>query len=203
MSLRLSGKEDLKCKHCGHVKERLDLYCYFSWSDGIWSDQRHLAPNQAVPALVQYCPNCHRFYYIDAEGVLMKDVKDYNWIEPVDYEAILPSIREYDNFDWSPVIEYNQRLMLMWAYNDKFYRSNSGDVPSEFDVKVAKWNLINLTQFYNDSIMICELLREAGLFEDCLKEAADAMVDEQSKAVLDRIVTLAKQEDKRPFKIAD
>ena len=68
----------------------------------------------------------------------MKDVKDYNWIEPVDYEAILPSIREYDNFDWSPVIEYNQRLMLMWAYNDKFYRSETGDVPSEFDMKVAK-----------------------------------------------------------------
>jgi hypothetical protein len=29
------------------------------------------------------------------------------------------------------------------------------------------------------------------------------MVDEQSKEVLDRIVTLAKQEDRRPFKIAD
>ena len=203
MDLRFTSEKDLQCKHCGFVKPRLDLYCYFLWEDGKWSDQRECAPNQAVPALVQYCPNCHRFYYIDAEAILIKNVNDYNWIEPVDYDVILPSIREYDNFDWSPVIEYNQRLMLMWAYNDKFYRSNSGDVPSEFDVKVAKWNLINLIQFYNDSIMICELLREAGLFEDCLKEAVDAMVDEQSKAVLDRIVTLAKQEDKRPFKIAD
>ena len=68
MGLRLSTKEDLKCKHCGFVKERLDLYCYFAWNGGQWSDRRELAPNQAVPALVQYCPNCHRFYYIDAEG---------------------------------------------------------------------------------------------------------------------------------------
>lgn len=43
--MRMSTKDDLQCKHCGHVKERLDLYCYFAWEDGVWSDQRETAPN--------------------------------------------------------------------------------------------------------------------------------------------------------------
>lgn len=53
MDLRFTSEKDLQCKHCGFVKPRLDLYCYFLWEDGKWSDQRECAPNQAVPALVQ------------------------------------------------------------------------------------------------------------------------------------------------------
>ena len=34
----------------------------------------NLAPNQAIPAIVQYSPKCHTFYHILAEGVLIKDV---------------------------------------------------------------------------------------------------------------------------------
>jgi hypothetical protein len=201
MGLRLSTKEDLKCKHCGFVKERLDLYCYFAWNGGQWSDRRELAPTQAIPALVQYCPNCHRFYYIDAEGVYMTDVNHYNWIEPVEYEAILPSIREYDNFDWEPVIEYNQRCILLWAYNDKFYRNPSQEKPTEFDLRVAKWNLLNLTKFYEDPVMIAELLREAGMFDECLEVASEAEVSEEQNNILDKIIRLAQEQDNRPFKI--
>lgn len=204
MDLRFTSEKDLQCKHCGFVKPRLDLYCYFLWEDGKWSDQREQAPNQAIPALVQYCPKCKRFYYIEAEGMLMKDVNDYNWIEPVEYEAILPSVREYDDFDWSPVIEYNQRLFLIWAYNDKFYRGSSDAVPSEFDIHLAKWNLVNLTRFYNDPVMVSELLREAGMYDDCLKVAESAQLEEQdSILLLDRIVSLAQQKINRPFKISE
>ena len=201
--MRMSTKEDLQCKHCGHVKERLDLYCYFAWNGGIWSDRRHLAPNQAIPAIVQYCPKCHRFYHILAEGVLIKDVKEYNWIEPVEYEVILPSIREYDNFDWEPVAEYNQRLFLMWAYNDKFHRNSQNAIPTDFDKRVARWNLINLTGFYEDPVMVAELLREAEMYDDCLKVAASANVDIAARQILDRIIELAQQQDNKPFKISD
>lgn len=201
MSFRLSTKEDLQCKHCGYVKKRLDLYCYFAWNDGEWSDRRETAPKCAVPALVQYCPKCHRFYYIEAEGVHMTDVNDYNWIEPVEYEAIAPSIREYDNFDWSPIIEYNQRLILMWAYNDKFYRGQVEVERSEFDIKVARWNLLNLTKFYDDPLMVAELLREAELYDDCLEVAATAEVDGNQRILLDKIVKLAQSQEYKPFKI--
>lgn len=199
--MKLSTQEDLRCKHCGHVKERLDLYCYFLWQDGKWSDERETAPNQAVPALVQYCPKCKRFYYIEAESVLMKDVNDYNWIEPVEYDAILPSAREYDNYDWKPAIEFNQRLRLWWAYNDKFYRNSSNAAPTDFDKRVSKWNLLNLTRFYEDPVMISELLREAEMYEDCLKVATSAEVDIENKPILDKIIALAQKKDNRPFEI--
>lgn len=203
MSFKLSTKDDLQCKHCGHVKERLDLYCYFAWDDGAWSDRRENAPKCAVPALVQYCPKCHRFYYIDAEGVHMTDVNDYNWIEPVEYEAIAPSVREYDDFDWDAAIEYNQRLRLMWAYNDKFYRGAVKVERSEFDIRVARWNLVHLTKFYDDHVMVAELLREAEMYDECLKVAADADVYGDEKILLERIVELAQKQEHKPFKISD
>ena len=34
MDLRFTSEKDLQCKHCGFVKPRLDLYCYFLWDDG-------------------------------------------------------------------------------------------------------------------------------------------------------------------------
>ena len=89
MSLRFSGKADLKCKHCGFKKSKLDLYCFFQWDDARWSDNREVAPSQAIPGPVQFCPNCRHFYYIDAAAVLIDDVDDYNWIEPLSYEKIL------------------------------------------------------------------------------------------------------------------
>ena len=199
--MRMSTKDDLQCKHCGYVKERLDLYCYFAWNDDSWSDRRETAPQCAVPALVQYCPRCHRFYYIEAEGVLMTDVNDYNWIEPVEYEAIAPSVREYDNFDWSPACEYNQRLRLWWAYNDNFYRGSPSDIPTDFDKRVARWNLLNLTGFYENPVMISELLREAEMYEDCLKVATSAEVNKDNKPMLDKIISLAQKKDNRPFMI--
>ena len=116
---------------------------------------------------------------------------------------ILPSIREYDNFDWEPVAEYNQRLFLMWAYNDKFHRNSQNAIPTDFDKRVARWNLINLTGFYEDPVMVAELLREAEMYDDCLKVAASANVDIDDRKILDRIIELAQQQDNKPFKISD
>jgi hypothetical protein len=84
----------------------------------------------------------------------MTDVNDYNWIKPVEYETIAPSVREYDDFDWDAAIEYNQRLRLMWAYNDKFYRGAVKVERSEFDIRVARWDLVHLTKFYDDHLEI-------------------------------------------------
>ena len=116
-------------------------------------------------------------------------------------EAILPSVREYDHFDWESVIEYNQRCLLLWAYNDKFYRNPTVEKPTEFDLRVAKWNLLNLTKFYEDPVMIAELLREAGMFDECLDVASKAKVCEEQINVLDKIIRMAQDHDNRPFMI--
>ena len=206
MSLRLSTHKDLQCTHCGFTKSKLDLYCYFAWNDGIWSDMRHIAPNQAVPALVQYCPQCNRFYYIEAEGVYMTSTNDYNWIEPVDYAAILPSVKEYDGFAWSPVIEYNQRLCLLWAYNDHFFRNPLRATPSEEDKKIAKNNILALVKLLSDPLIIAELLREAEEYDLALRFIADAEdtdLDDEEKAVLYKIKDLALNHNNRPFKVSD
>ena len=91
----------------------------------------------------------------------------------------------------------------MWSYNDKFYRGPVKVERVEFDVRVARWNLINLTKFYDDHVMVAELLREAELYDECLKVAADAKVYGDKKILLDRIIGLAQQHDHKPFKISD
>lgn len=209
MEMKFADESCLKCKHCGFVKPRLDLYCYFKWNGGRWSDMREQAPQQAIPAIVQYCPACKRFYYIEAEGVRMTDVNDYVWIEPVEYRVILPSIREYDKFDWDPIIEYNQRLLLMWAYNDTFYRDPEGPEPTDLDKKVARWNLSRLMGFTNNPIELTEYLREAEYYDECLRlvekaeSALGAELSEEDKDILARIAELARQHDCKPFKISD
>ena len=115
--------------------------------------------------------------------------------------AVVPSAREYDDFDWSPIVEYNQRMILMWAYNDTFYRGQ-GAQPSDFDKSVARWNLLNLTGFFEDPVMIAELLREAEMYEDCLKFISETQVnDPDAMAMLARIKGLAEAGDNKPFKL--
>mgnify|MGYP003294253600 FL=1 len=199
----LATENDLQCKYCGFVKDKLDLYCYFLWQDGFWSDLRHIAPNQAVPALVQYCPKCKRYYFIEVDGVHMKSTADYRWIEPVEYDDIVASIKEYSKYDWSETVEFNQRLRLMWAYNDTFYRSGSSRVPTEYDRAVAKENLIRLSEFYQDPIVVAEFLREAEMYDECLQLAGKIAPDAEGfeRVVLGKVIDLALKQDNKPFKI--
>ncbi len=199
--MKLSTKGDLQCKHCGFTKSKLDLYCYFA-CDGYWSDLRHIAPNQAVPALVQHCPKCNRYYYISAEGVEIFNTSDYNWIEPVDYDAILPSVSEYDKFDLDIIVEYNQRLRLMWAYNDKFYRESSSSEPTEYDKTIAKNNLLRLAEISKSNpYIIIECLREAQMYEESINIATEISSEGVTRDLINRVVSFAKQNDSKPFPI--
>lgn len=199
--MKFSTEKELQCTHCGAIKDRLDLHCYYFWDKGECSDLRELAPQQAVPAIVQFCPSCRRFYHIEKEGVVIKSIGDFNWIDPVTYDAIKPSIVEYDKFEWSAAAEYNQRLRLLWAYNDFFYRENEQRIPAEDDKMIAKWNLLHLTNFFRDPIMIAELLREAEMFDECLKVANKASLNIKNNPMLEHIVTLAESQNNKPFKI--
>lgn len=195
MGLRFTSEKDLQCKHCGFVKPKLDLYCYFSWDDAKWSDKREIAPNRAFPAPVQFCPNCKRFYYIDADDVLIDEVDNYNWIEPLSYDTILPSIRDWFYFDWSPKTELKQRLLLLWTYNDKYYRNLIPAKPSETDIAVSKWNLLRLAKLLNDPIMLAEVLREAAKYDMCLKVTRSADVEDDRRHILEEIQVHAQEGD--------
>ena len=201
--MKLATDIDQQCRHCGLKKSKLDLYCYYKWDDARWSDKREIAPSGAFPAPVQFCPNCKRFYYIDAEDVLIDSVDEYNWIDPLSYEMILPSIRDCLNFDWSPETELRQRLLIMWTFNDKFYRSSTTEVPSERDVTVAMWNLLSLTKLLSDPVMTAEVLREAKKYVQVLKVAKNAIVEDDKKCIMDKIQKLALKGNHKPFKILD
>jgi hypothetical protein len=197
----LATEKDLQCKHCGFIKDKLDLYCYFAWNDGFWSDLRHSAPNQAIPALVQYCPNCKRYYFIEVEGVMMKSTRDYNWIEPVEYDDIKPAVKEYAGFDWVLPVEFTHRHHLLWAYNDTFYRNYSTRIPTEADKEIARENLLRLAELYQDPIVVAEFLREAEMYKECLELAETIQPEGFEVVVLDRIITLAREGDNKPFKV--
>jgi hypothetical protein len=200
--MKFTTDTDLQCKHCGFKKSKLDLYCFSQWDDARWSDMRELAPNQAIPAPIQFCPNCKHFYYIDAAAVFIDDVDGYNWIEPLSYEKILPSILDWLHFDWNPLIEFKQRLFLLWTFNDKFYRRPTEEQPSETDITVYRWNLLRLSQLSNNPMMIAEVFREASKFDWSLKVARKAEVEDDNKHIMEKIQSLAQNGDSKPFRIS-
>ena len=132
----------------------------------------------------------------------MFNTGDYNWIEPVDYDAILPSVSEYDKFDWDIILEYNQRLRLMWAYNDKFYRDSLSPEPTEYDKSIAKNNLLRLAEISKGNpYIVLECLREAQMYEECINIATEISSEGVTRDLINRVVSFAKQNDSKPFPI--
>lgn len=110
------------------------------------------------------------------------------------YEAF--SQLEKDN-----VLDYNHRLRMLCAYNDKFSRPRNPEAPTDDDYRIFKDNVLHLMDYFQDPIDKAELYREIGLFDECFKQLE--MVDDEGieakRDYKDTIAQFAKQKSVRPF----
>lgn len=197
------------CPHCGNKIEKFDHYCYYSWDGGKWSDLRHKAPQVMVPSLVQLCPNCGNHFAMNNENMMLNDTSMVNFVDPVDFPALIHGALRYcmpmSEFEWdSPEQEFNQRMRFLWAYNDYFYRNKSEHPePDDMAKLMHHHNIMELQKFIESPLMQCDLLRQAGDFDECLSQIDALMPQAPEDAV--SILKLLKQkvllDDKAPFEM--
>lgn len=178
------------CPHCGNKVKKLDHYCYYRWDGGEWSDLRHEAPQVMVPSLVQLCPHCGKHFAMTKEFIVINDTSKVNFVDPVDFPALLHGAFNYcmpmSEFEWSsPEIEFNQRIRFLWAYNDYFYRNDSEHPePDEMAKLMHHHNIMELLKFIDNPLMQCDLIRQAGDFDECISQIDTLMAQAPEGAVL-------------------
>lgn len=196
----LATDKDRTCPYCGAYKNQLELLCYYSNRNEMWSDLRNSLPQVAVPSLVQKCPICGKHYVINAGGVLIKSTSDFEFIDPVTWDYFKESYYEFDKLEKESVVEFNHRFRLLGAYNDEFSRYANSPVPTDEDFAIFKDNMLKLIGFYEDTITRAEFYREIGMFDECLELLSHVEIDsEGAKAYIKDISDRAKQKDMKPF----
>lgn len=194
-------EEQRKCPYCGGRKDKIELLCYYNNGGIIWSDFTHMLPQVAVPSLIQKCPHCGKYFITKASHVLIKNTADYEFIDPVSWDYFKQSYDALSQLEKDKVVDYNHRLRLLCAYNDKFSRPREPKAPTNEDFRIFKDNVLHLMEYFQDPIDKAELYREIGLFDECFKQL-DMVDDEGIEAKRDykeTIFEFAKQKSVRPF----
>lgn len=197
------------CPHCGNKIEKFDHYCYYSWDGGEWSDLRHEAPQVMVPSIIQHCPHCGNHFAMNQEFMMISDTSKVNFIDPVDFPALIHGAFKYcmpmSEFKWdNPTQEFNQRIRFLWAYNDYFYRNVSEHhEPDEMAKLMHHHNIMELLKFFKNPLMKCDLLRQAGDFDECISQINALMTSAPEDAVpmLNLLKQKAIAKDCAPFRM--
>lgn len=200
---------DITCPHCGAKQEKVDHYCYYHWDGGEWSDLRHEAPQVMVPSIIQHCPHCGNHFAMNQEFVMISDTSKVNFIEPVDFPALIHGAFKYcmpmSEFKWNnPTQEFNQRMRFLWAYNDYFYRNVSEyHEPDDMAKLMHHHNIMELLKFFESPLMKCDLLRQAGDFNECIAQIDALMTQAPEDAVpmLNLLKLKAIAKDCAPFRM--
>lgn len=196
------------CPHCGNKIEKFDHYCYYSWDGGEWSDLRHEAPQVMVPSIIQHCPHCGNHFAMNQEFVMISDTSKVNFIDPVDFPALIHGAFKYcmpmSEFKWNnPTQEFNQRMRFLWAYNDYFYRNVSEHPePDDMAKLMHHHNIMELLKFFENPLMKCDLLRQAGDYDECISQIDALMTSAPEDAVpmLNLLKQKAIAKDCAPFR---
>lgn len=198
--------KSLICPECGEPIDKIDCYCYYHWSQGEWSDLRHEAPQVMVPSIMQYCPHCKKYFVMENDSMIISDTSKVNYIDPVDYPALKEGYKYYDQLRRNRILEYNQRMRFLWAYNDYFYRSEDEKrAPTEEDKQNAFSNVLAL-QTYFPPLIHADLLRQAGKLDWAITQAKRVMATmpkNEDKFIGEYIVRLAELGICAPFDIEE
>ena len=195
------SEEKRICPYCGGHKDKLELLCYYSNENIMWSDYRHLLPQVAVPSLVQKCPHCGKYYIIKASHVLIKDTADFEFIDPVSWSYFRQSYDAYTKLEKDYEVDYNHRLRMWCAFNDEFRRRQNPPVPTEQDIQMFRDNMLHLMEYFQDPLEQAEMYREMGLFDECFMQLdmVDDEGNESKRNYKETIFNFAKQQEVNPF----
>lgn len=210
--------ERLTCPLCGGHKHISSLASGNTFGATVWSDSKKDYPMLPLPSFVQKCPHCGGyFFYDDAEKSSMKhdvpankeerpiwEEADRNWFGELSFEETDGAFDALYG-DTLPEVKKCELLSLwLYSFNDTFNgRGKDSRTPTE--ALLAKQDKVLkklISMFPDNGLFVCELHRELGEFEECLKVASELPEMEGFAAtVLQQIVAHAKAQDRTVFAI--
>lgn len=159
----------LKCPHCGGLRriigeEIFDCISETRWSDGYMPDY------EPTISSVLRCPVCKKYHFYDHSQIVGR-CRTFRRFDRgyLSYEHLKEALAEL-----APKGEKEKklRMMLLWAYNDKYGQMHNVKVlPAELGAerKFFRENAIALFRLSpNDYLLHAELFREMGEFDNCL-----------------------------------
>lgn len=197
----------LTCPHCGGQKEVLSLMSGNTFNAIYWSDGKMDAPMYPVVSSVQKCPHCEKYFYPHKqEAVYSKD----NWsfeLGSLNFEECMEAIAQFEAEGMSEDEEINDRVLAVFAFNDKYYREKAAqETPTEKDRMLFVDNIKKLLTLVNTDetpVFVAELYREIGEFDTAkslikLDDIQDDFVMARAEGILKR----CEQNDTTAFQIS-
>lgn len=167
----------LTCPECHKQKFVLSLLSGNTFGAEYWSDQKEIAPMLPRVSPLQLCEGCHHYYFLE-------DQDDEYSEEVVSVERGLLSLEQlleaYEELkdSLSPNKEFILRVMLLQAFNDRYYRGMRKLNMTARDKAIFKSNVKELVKLdkYNSNEMklfLAEMYREIGEYEVAAKVLSD------------------------------
>lgn len=193
----------VKCPHCGGKKELLQLLSGNTFGAEQWSDAKQIAPMLPRVSPVQKCPECGHYYLMSRLSESDQSVGDSYSFE-TGWLSFDEAIEANKNIESPSTDELSTlAIITVWAYNDIV---RHGEEPTEEQSKVftsyVSGILANQDLFADNKILLGELNREIGNFEECISILSDYEPDnDYVGSIVKYIIEKAKVQDNKVFKI--
>lgn len=189
-----------KCSNCSGLIEEDTIASGNTFGAIFWTDGKREAPMLADQPWLVTCPHCQALVWIDeleyagevepfSDGEAYKDAQSYNEPELQDY------LTEFKNGNHEREKALYFHLRAWWAGNDKRRKANNikHDISDEENLIQALYKILDPSDD-NDRIMMAEIKREQGLFEEAEAILKEPFANELSQAVSIIIELVQKQE---------
>lgn len=192
----------LKCAYCGGIKLVLSLVSGNTFDGCQWSDTKGDYPMLPHVSMVQRCPHCGK-YFFTSECKAGHSDKCESWdTGTLDYEQALEAWTQFNTEGIGQKQKFKLIMELIWAWNDRFVRAEDAAEPSQADREMLReWADEYIALQGMNDLLSCELLRECGRFEECLKalDAVRPSVGNDIMFVVNQIEAHAKAGDCKAF----
>ena len=175
-----------KCPECGHEKSLMSLLSGNTIGAAQWSDTYRYAPMLPQVSAIQRCPECKAYFFMNDIETRYADKNNGLGFSFETGTLTFPEIKEalllLEDADLNKNNELTLRREFLFRYNDAFrnYSSDRNDrnpfegdrERNETDTKLHKENIKRLIPLLgnegDNGILVAELYREAGMFDECL-----------------------------------
>lgn len=198
----------LTCPFCNGEKEVMSLLSGNTLEATYWSDTKVEAPMNPQVSFVQKCPHCGKYFLLSSQNENRYGHTITTDLGTLTYDEMKEALQQLDiaeNIRQPKGIQLSWRFTLLWVANDNYGRKGK-EIPEE-DRKLIDHNIkmITLELTDNDQLLQAELLRETGYFKRAIELAEEfkqfSTLNEVQQYITDNIVSRAKAEDTKVFKI--
>jgi hypothetical protein len=160
-----------KCPKCKNIVTKGSLLSGNTFGAKLYSDGKQMAPMLPEYPTIVKCQNCESFFWLKDENEIKSKKENADKAKFLTSEEYLEAIdsKYYKNEDELKFF----RIRLWWSYNDNA-RENEDIHLSEIDQNIYENNCVELIKILdqeeiNEKIMVAELYKNLGDFDDCKK----------------------------------